>query len=72
MEWQHYPYFKPEQTSSYHLSLNIENFHPQYVAWYDQSIDKWYKYDPFNNERILDEIPNKLICGWMKITPFLG
>lgn len=58
----------PDETGNYMVSIsmsyknNQRNFRA--IARYDQKTQRWYKYEPFEPEKIGDDITS-IVVGWV-------
>ncbi|GET25890.1 hypothetical protein [Prolixibacter sp. NT017] len=77
MNWISYPANKPEKSGPYVVSISrpVENgdYTFSYKAYYSAETDRWFKYNPFSDEKdVLEEITFK-INGWIQNLPaYLG
>lgn len=64
----------PDKTGSYIISAQIlqkngVNLVFNYIAYYVSETQTWYKYDPFTEQEIGEEISPKLINAWKETGP---
>lgn len=69
MDWISYPRQKPDEAANYIVSIRRPTNHGDYifnyVAQYDEATDKWYRYDPFNDEEGKGDEITEFVVGWI-------
>jgi hypothetical protein len=69
MDWKSYPAEHPKESGKYLISVHrqlpagIQVFN--YSSHYDVDVDKWYKYDPFDDNYTPNEEINDKVAGWI-------
>jgi hypothetical protein len=77
MEWKSYPQEKPTEEGNYIVSVLRKKTSGQHIsecsAHYDVHANKWYKYDPFDDDYSPKDDITIYVVGWAdKMSAFFG